>query len=159
MNLLKILCLVCIAQWAQAQINTPYYTPTPVLTNTNNPNSIGINAEPYSITILTKVLYNALPDGYHVTYTKSYIGETVASVEQLMNWKMDELVNDAKRLQLTEEDILLDVIALDPIFNLSIRDTIVNQSIGYKITENITFRIKELKKLKRLSKLCLEHDI
>ncbi|HXC05838.1 MAG TPA: hypothetical protein VNZ86_13845 [Bacteroidia bacterium] len=44
-----------------------------------------IVAEENTIAITTKVIYNAIPDGYHVTYTKSFIGKSVADVEQQMN--------------------------------------------------------------------------
>lgn len=161
MKLIILTCLVFMLDFAQAQVNQPFSNPH---YNSNQMTGYGIvspeiNAEDYSITINTKVLYNATPDGYHVTYTKSFISQTVAGVEQLMNTKMDSLIRAVRPIGIARQDVLLDIVALDPIFGLNMRDTIVDQPMGYKITENMTFRINELTNLRQLSKICLDHDI
>lgn len=161
MKLLILSCLVLLLDVAQAQVNQPFSNP---YYNSNQMTGYGavspeINAEDYTISIAVKVLYNATPDGYHVTYTKSFISQTVAGVEQLMNAKTDSLIRAVRSIGIVQQDVVLDILALDPIFNLNIRDTIIDQPIGYKITENVTFRINQLSNLRRLSKICLDHNI
>jgi len=160
----KFLSFVCLVIWANhttaqvnTQLNNPYYTPNPTAPTANN--QYGINASPYSITILSRVLYNAKPDGYHVTYTKSFISLSVASVEQTMNAKTEHLIQDVKRLNIAPKEVMIDIIALDPIFSLNLSDSSSNTPIGYKITENITFKISNLPTLRKLSKICLDHEI
>ena len=161
MKIIIISCLALLLSNIQAQVNQPFSNP--YYSNTQTTNYAGvipeINAGDYNITITTKVLYNATPDGYHVTYTKSFISQTVAGVEQMMNAKTDSLIRAVRAIDIARQDVLLDVVALDPIFNLNIKDTIVDQPIGYKITQNIRFRINELKNLRRLTKICLDHNI
>jgi uncharacterized protein YggE len=118
-----------------------------------------IVADAYSISIVTKVMYNAVPDGYHVTYTKSFIGKTIAEVENTMNTKMDELRADAIKLDVSKKDIVIDVTSLDPIFDVKLNTSDSSGLLGYKATINIIFHIKNINTLARLSKLCLEYKI
>src|SRR4051812_21389115 len=59
-----------------------------------------------SISIITKVIYNAVPDGYHITYTTSFIGKSIEEVEALMNKKMDSLVKKVRSINLSRKDIV-----------------------------------------------------
>ncbi|MCP4440689.1 MAG: hypothetical protein GY810_17215 [Aureispira sp.] len=161
MKLIMMSCLALLLSHAQAQINQPFSNPYYNSTQMANYPTVTpeINADDYSITIHTKVLYNATPDGYHVTFSKSFISQTVAGVEHLMNTKTDSLIQSVRAIDISKKDVLMDIVALDPIFDLNIRDTIVDRPIGYKITQNLTFRIRELAKLRRLSKICLDYNI
>ncbi|MFI5148182.1 MAG: SIMPL domain-containing protein [Bacteroidia bacterium] len=118
-----------------------------------------IVAEENTIAITTKVIYNAIPDGYHVTYTKSFIGKSVADVEQQMNRKADSLIRAARKLSISEKDIVVDIVSLDPIFNFNQNDSTLNIPLGYKISENITFNIKTIDAIRELSHTCLEYGI
>ncbi len=112
----------------------------------NNENEIV--ATENSISIITKVIYNAIPDGYHITYTTSFIGKSVEDVEYRMNIKIDSLIKKVHDLKMSRKDIVVDVISLD--------DSI---PIGYKIVENITFNIKGISVIRELSKTCLKYGI
>ena len=109
-----------------------------------------------TISIVTKVIYNAVPDGYHITYTTSFIGKSVQDVEEKMNTKIDKLIEKVKAQKLTRKDVVVDVIALDPLFDFNQNDTM---PIGYKIAENITFNIKSIDAIRELSKNCLDFGI
>lgn len=109
-----------------------------------------------TINIVTKVIYNAIPDGYHITYTTSFIGKSVQDVEEKMNTKIDKLLEKVKSLKLSRKDIVVDVISLDPLFDFNQSDTM---PIGYKIAENITFNIKSISVIRELSKTCLDFGI
>ncbi|MCH2043053.1 MAG: hypothetical protein MK212_02845 [Saprospiraceae bacterium] len=156
------LLLMNSASYAQNQINqpNPYYNSAPLIINTNQPTEI--SASPYTINIQTKVLYNAEPDGYLVTYTKSFISQTIQSVERKMNVETDSLIREVRSLNIQKGDILVDVTALDPIYSLNLRDAETVDPTGYKITENITFNVENMDQVRRLSKACLEykfHDL
>lgn len=112
-----------------------------------------------SINIITKVLYNAVPDGYHVTFTKSFIGKTVEDVELETNSLVDRLLKTLHPLNISSKDVVLDVIALDPIFNMNINEPAASTPSGYKVTENITFNIKSISTIAPLSKKCLDFGI
>jgi uncharacterized protein YggE len=120
----------------------------------NNENEIV--ATENSISIITKVIYNAVPDGYHITYTTSFIGKSVSDVEYRMNTKIDSLIKKVGKLKISRKDIVVDIISLDPIFDFNRDDSI---PIGYKIAENITFNIKDISVIRELSKTCLEYGI
>ena len=120
----------------------------------NNENEIV--ATENSVSIVAKVIYNAIPDGYHVTYTTSFIGKNVDDVENKMNKKIDSLIKKVSNLKIANKDIMPDVIGLDPIFDFNKEES---APIGYKITENITFNIKSISTIRELSKTCLEFGI
>ncbi len=127
--------------------------------NNNENSGIVADAGSNSVTITTTVIYNAIPDGYHITYTKSFISKTVEEVEKQMNVETDKLVADVKKAGIINENALVDIIALDPIFDFNLSDTISQKPLGYKITENITFNIKKIAQVRELAKKCLEHNI
>lgn len=116
----------------------------------------GIVAKPYEVSIVTKVIYNAIPDGYQVAYTTSFIGKSAADVENKMNKKIDNLISKLSALGIDKKDVAVDVISLDPIFDMYRNDTLPRE---YKITENITFDVKDLTVIRRLAKVCLEYGI
>ncbi len=109
-----------------------------------------------SISIITKVIYNAIPDGYHLTYTTAFIGKTVEEVEAKMTKKIDSLTNKVSALQISKKDVVADVIALDPIFDFNLDD---QTPIGYKVVENITFNIKNISVVREVAKICLDFKI
>jgi uncharacterized protein YggE len=116
----------------------------------------GIVAKPYEVSIITKVIYNAIPDGYQVAYTTSFIGKSASDVESKMNKKIDNLIARLSALEIEKKDVAVDVISLDPIFDMYRNDTLPKE---YKITENITFDVKDLTVIRRLATVCLEFGI
>lgn len=160
MFFLMSLLLISMTSYAQnnnyAQPNPYYnYSSAPLIINNNQQTEI--NASPFTINIQTKVLYNAEPDGYLVTYTKSFISQTIQSVERKMNEETDSLISEVRSLNIQKGDIMVDVIALDPIFSLNLSDAESLEPTGYKITENITFNMKSISEVRRLSKACLDY--
>ncbi len=116
----------------------------------------GIVAKPYEVSIITKVIYNAIPDGYQVAYTTSFIGKSAADVENKMNKKIDNLIARLSTLDIDKKDVAVDVISLDPVFDIYRNETLPKE---YKITENITFDVKDLNVVRRLAKVCLDFGI
>jgi uncharacterized protein YggE len=112
-----------------------------------------------NISITTKVIYNAIPDGYHVTYTKSFIGKSVADVETQMNAVINNLIKDLQSMDITKKDVVVDIISLDPVFNVSLNESNESAPMGYKVTENITFNIKSISTMGALAKKCLDFGI
>lgn len=116
-----------------------------------------ISGNAQSMTIVTEVIYNAVPDGYHITYTSSFIGNSVEDVEYRMNKKMDSLARRVAGLKLSRKDVTVDVIALDPIFDFRQSDSAAPD--GYKVTQNITFNIPDIHVIGELSRVCLDFGI
>ncbi len=154
MKTLTFALIMLIGLSAKSQVVNKRYNQERNKTIFNNENEIV--ATDNSISIITRVIYNAIPDGYHITYTTSFIGKSVEDVEERMNGNMDNLVKKAATLQLAKKDIVVDLISLDPVFDVNRNDTVPN---GYKIIENITFNIKSISNIRELSKLCLEFGI
>lgn len=152
-----ILTLVCSLAFMSsiAQVDNQLYNQRFNAAKANYEHEIDGNNK--GITILTDVIYNAIPDGYHVTYTTSFIGKSIEDVDNKMNTKMDQLVEKVKELKLARKDVRLDVVALDPVFDFQRGDSAA--PIGYKVTENITFNIKSNAVMGRLSQICLEFGI
>lgn len=111
------------------------------------------------ISIKTKVVYNALPDGYHVTYTYTNIASSLDQLESITHNKINALRKDAKKLKIKEEDVLVDVIALDPIFNMFSDSSGSQSPTGYKTTQNVTFNIHDINIVQELNQICLQHSI
>jgi len=118
---------------------------------------ININGDAHNMTISTEVIYNAVPDGYQLTYTTSFIANSVERTEELLTKKSDSLVKAVSELGLTRKEVIFDVIALDPIFDFQRTDSIA--PIGYKVTENIIFNVADFSKIPRLAEICIRHGI
>jgi hypothetical protein len=151
-----IFCLatsMIFAQKSNIQIN--------VENQIKNMEGTGITADGAnnSVHITTTIIYNALPDGYHITYTKSFINKSVEEVEKTMHDETDKLVGDVKKAGISSENALVDIVALEPIFDFNIVDSIAATPIGYKITENITFNVKKISLVRELAKKCLEYKL
>lgn len=141
--------------------NNPNYYTTPLILNKqlpDNEQNYEIYADQYKLTITNRVLYNATPDGYHVTYSKTFFSESEAAIEPKLNQATDELIKAVAPLNISQEDILVDIVAFDPMFNFKMRDTGAIKPDGYKITENITFSIKDIASLRRLTRICAENS-
>lgn len=119
-----------------------------------------INANELNTSIITKVLYNAIPEGYYVTFTTTFIGKSINEVDSIMNLKIDSLISKvvlSKILKMNKKDIVIDLIALDPVFNFNAsKDSL---PMGYKITQNITFNVKNISFIPHISKTCLDYHI
>lgn len=116
-----------------------------------------IHGDVHNMTIITEVIYNAVPDGYQITYTKSFIAKTVEDTEKLLSMKSDSIVNAVKEIGLQAGDVVFDIIALDPVFDFQQRDSIAPS--GFKVTENIVFNIKDFSKIPRLAEICLHEGL
>jgi hypothetical protein len=110
-----------------------------------------------SISIVVRVIYNAVPDGYHITYTRSFIGKTVEEVEYQMNKKADSLIHKIHQLHVTDKEVVVDITSLDPVFDFNRNDSLLSKPTGYKISENLTFNIQGIDKVRTLSKTCLDY--
>lgn len=152
-----VFLLTLVATTTNAQLINKRYNESCNGKNFNNECEISANEN--SIYINVKVLYNAVPDGYHITFTKSFISNTLPNVELEMNTVIDNLTAKVKELDISKKDIAVDVISLDPIFDFNRNDTSLTMPNGYKITENITFNIKSLSTLRKLAQKCLEFGI
>jgi hypothetical protein len=125
-------------------------------------NEAGITASATVIGINCKVVYNAIPDGYFATYTTSFIGNTVEEVEIIMNDKIEKLIHEAHELDIEKDDILIDIISLDPIFDIyqaAPNATAAPVPSGYKITQNITFNLANISQFRALSVTCMNNGI
>jgi hypothetical protein len=124
-----------------------------------NPTECGIAAGPHAIAIVVQTVYRARPDGYHIQFTTSFIGKDVEEVEAKMNKKIDSLIGEVKGLDIPSQNVLAEVTALDPIFQTSISGSGSAEPIGYKITENITFKVRDFKTIRHLAKTCMDFNI
>lgn len=118
---------------------------------------ININGDAHNMTISTEVIYNAIPDGYQITYTTSFIANTVEKTEELLSKKSDSIVKTIAEIGLSRKDVVFDIIALDPIFDFQRTDSVA--PIGYKVTENIVFNVTDFSRIPRLAEICLKHGI
>ncbi len=128
---------------------------------TRNPALGGVEKNIYgnihNMTFQTEVIYNAIPDGYQITYTKSFVAKSIEETEELLSMKADSIISAMNKIGLLKTDIIFDVISLDPIFDFQQRDSVSPSS--YKVTENVVFNIRDFSKIPRLSELCLKHGL
>ena len=116
-----------------------------------------ISGNVHGMTISTEVIYNAVPDGYQITFTTSFIANSVSKTEELLSEKSDSLVKAMSEIGLTKKDIIFDIIALDPIFDFKQSDSL--EPSAYKVTENIVFNVNDFSKIPRLAEICLKFGI
>lgn len=117
---------------------------------------IDISADRYLYRMSTAVIYNALPDGYHVTYSRSLIGKTVEDVSQITLETVAKIETAVNAFGLLPTDMTPEIVALDPVFDFYKGDSAV--PTGYKITHNITFNVASIHQFAQLNKVCLEHS-
>ena len=118
-----------------------------------------IEVEGNHLSIKTSVIFNATPDGYHITYTYTSISKSVATLEELTFNKINQLAKEIKKIKLEREDMVIDVISLDPIFSLKYDTSNTPKPSGYKSTHNVTFNINEIGVLDNLSRICFDLNI
>lgn len=128
------------------------------LNTKSNSKNVSINAGPNHLKINTKVIYNAVPDGYRITFTSSFIGKTVEEIEILSTDKIEKIGKGVKKL-VDKKDIVTDVISIDPIFDYHGTETPDHLPSAYKITLNISFSIGSIKDVQPLSKVCISNGI
>lgn len=153
---LTTLLLLLISQFALGQIINKNYN-----YNTSEQNEFAknsIHASDYSLSINTNVIYNAIPDGYRITYNTSFIGKSVEEIENSSSLKLQSIAKELKKLVL-EEDIVSDIISIDPIFHFNNEEENPEKPNAYKITQNISFKIKSIRDIEPLSKVCISHGI
>tara|TARA_Y100000589_G_scaffold73927_1_gene67158 strand:- start:10 stop:972 length:963 start_codon:yes stop_codon:yes gene_type:complete len=123
----------------------------------NQKQSISVSGN--QLKINTRIIYNALPDGYHITYTQTEISETIEELEEITIKKKNSIVKDLKKHQMKAKDLVVDAIGLDPIFNINPDSNHNKKPSGYKSTHNFTFKITELSMVDQLTKICFNHNI
>jgi uncharacterized protein YggE len=109
--------------------------------------------------INSRIIFNALPDGYHITFTQTEISETIEDLEEITIHKKNSIIKAVKKLDIKARDLVVDAIGLDPIFSINPDSIHHNKPSGYKSTHNFTFKIDELARVDQLTKICFEHDI
>jgi hypothetical protein len=124
---------------------------------TNKKGSIEVTGN--HLNIKTKVIYNATPDGYHITYTYTSISESVDVLEELTYKKIEQLGKDIKKIEMKKKDMMIDVISLDPIFSFKHDTSNTPKPTGYKSTHNVTFNIKDIGMVDNLSRICFKLNI
>ena len=117
-----------------------------------------ISAGDYNLNIKTSVIYNAIPDGYRVTFTTSFIGKSVEEIEISSEQKIKTISKELKKL-VDENDIISDWISIDPIFYFDGENETRENPSAYKITQNLSFKIKAIRDLEPLSRICIKHGI
>lgn len=123
-----------------------------------NPQECGITGDPNALSMIIQTVYRAKPDGYHAIFTTSFIGKSVLDVESRMNKKTDSLIKAVQRLDIERQDVLAEMTTLDPIFDIGLNGS-SNKPSGYKVTETITFHVKEFSTIRYLAKICLDFEI
>jgi len=141
---------------AKAQVINQSFNHSTEFAN-NQKQSISVSGN--QLNINTRIIYNALPDGYHITYTQTEISETIEDLEEITIKKKNSIVKDLKKLQMKAKDLVVDAIGLDPIFNINPDSNYHKKPSGYKSTHNFTFKIAELSMIDQLTKICFNHDI
>ena len=155
MKVFYILTLCLLTLSAQGQIiNTQFNNSIP-----NGYKECGIRADPNTVSIVVQTVYRAKPDGYHIVFTTSFIGENVEDVERIMNKKIDSLIGAVKTLHIEPKHILAEVTSLDPIFATTINGSGSTEPIGYKVSENITFQVADFRTIRHLAKTCMDFKI
>lgn len=155
MKLTLSLIIVLIAQNGFGQIVNSEFNSR----STNYQSSCGIVGEDYALRIKASSLYRAKPDGYHITYTTTFIEKTTELVEAKMNLKMDSLIQSVSSVGVEKHNVVIDLVSFDPIFSTDINNSVTNSPIGFKVTENISFDVKSFEKLRLLTVKCMELEI
>ena len=127
------------------------------LPNIKNKNlSIEADGSGNIVEISTKVIYNALPEGYVATFNKCWVANTIDQLEKIMYQEMDNWATEVKKANITSENIIMDVVSLEPIYNYNLWDTMRTWS-GYKMSQNVIFKVKDMKNLRLLLQSSIKY--
>ncbi|MCR9171284.1 MAG: hypothetical protein NXI10_02245 [bacterium] len=154
MNYFLTLTLIALTFICKAQVINKQHT----LYQQGNPQECGITGDPNALSMIIQTVYRAKPDGYHAIFTTSFIGKSVLDVESQMNKKTDSLITAVGKLGIEPRDVLAEMTTLDPIFDVGLNGS-SNQPSGYKVTENITFHVRDFNTIRYLAKTCLDFQI
>ncbi len=83
----------------------------------NQKQSISVSGN--QLKINSRVIFNAVPNGYHITYTQTEIRETIEDLEKITINKKSSLTKDIKKLDIKAKDFVVDAIGLDPILSIN----------------------------------------
>ncbi len=119
--------------------------------------SYEINAQSGTAAITVDVIYNAIPDGYILTFTTTFLGKSIEDVETRANRKIDDLTISLKPFNIENRDVTIDLIAIDPVFDFQKNDSMIPQS--YRITQNLSIDVKNINMIGKITKKCLEYSI
>ena len=72
---------------------------------------------------------------------------------------MHDLGQDLKKHGVQKEEIVIDVLSLDPLFDTSLRDSSSIAPIGFKLVQNITINAANIEELRPIVTTCLNHKI
>lgn len=150
---ISLVCILFMTNLNAQVINKTFNATKPIAMTSN----FEIDAQDLTTTIVVDVIYNAVPDGYLLTYTTTFIGKNIEDVELKANKRMDDLILAINPLKVLPSDVTVDIISLDPIFDFNKSDSI--SPSGYRITQNITINFKDINSIGKLTKICLEYGI
>ena len=72
--------IICISLDLKSQVINQSFNHSTEFSN-NQKQSISVSGN--QLKINTRIIYNALPDGYHITYTQTEISETIENLEEI----------------------------------------------------------------------------
>lgn len=154
-TLLMTLALILFYSASQAQLINESFT-TNTASQSNNERSI--TASSNHLNIKCKVIYNAIPDGYRITFTSSFIGKNVEEIEINSAEKLKRIAKELKKVT-EEEDIVSDIISLDPIYDFPAEEASNNKPSSYKLTQNLSIKIGSIKDFETVASVCLKEGI
>lgn len=126
--------------------NSSYYY-QPQVSNILNSNN--------EIVLKVDAIMNVKPDAYVACFNIIQIGKTVREVNNLMNNRIDSLINDLKNSGISEENIFLDFISQVPVYELEEEKKIFSKKynevpVGFELQKNILIQYADGKMLDKI---------
>ena len=107
------------------------------------------------IVLKVDAIMNVKPDAYVASFNIIQIGKTVREVNNLMNNRIDSLINDLKKAGIPEENIFLDFISQVPVYELAEEKKLFSTKyneipIGFELQKNILIKFADGKMLDKI---------
>ena len=93
-TIISIVLLTLYTTTFSQTINKSYNSATEF--SSNNKQSIKVTGN--RLKINTKIIYNAIPNGYHITYTYTSISSSIEALEEETTIKKDAIIKSIKKL-------------------------------------------------------------
>ncbi len=130
-----LFCLLFIPLLSFGQLNNHSFNDSFLKTNSEIP----VEGNKLDMKFNTSVVYNAIPDGYHITYTWTFIAKNTEELDAKTLKKKAELETPLLGIGCLPSDIVLELVSLDPIYDFNTADTLDPK--GFKVTENIRLTV------------------
>lgn len=161
MNTLTIIISLMIFSNLNAQIGgNQVYEDRSINYNRNAVETKSIYATDSTLVVTTKVLLNKSAEFYIITVGVNSIAKTVIEANQITNRKIENVIDQIKKLGITKGDIYIDFISETKMYDHKITEREIEEYFdGFSIRKNLIIKTAQLSDIDKIVEYCSAQEI